>query len=160
PLGERGGVVGLDEPLAPLRFALHAVADPHLVLAALEPGRYQLNAGRQRAGRQVLVLAPAQPRPEEHAQGRRDELIDAEPGAPRDPAPIVRHRADAAPPAVVAAQREDVAPAQLADDVRQARKVAVDVAGRVNAERVAPVADAHADGGAGPEGWRPQHRTV
>src|SRR5207253_10907123 len=100
--------VGLDELLLARRLALDAVADPRLVVGAPQPRGRRLHAGRQRAGRQVLAVAAAEPGAEEHAQLRSDELIDAEAAGPRRPAAILRHRGDAGPPPVMEIGRAHV----------------------------------------------------
>src|SRR5439155_25973939 len=122
------------------------VADADEILRPPEPVRRMLHAARPRVRRERLALAPAQARAEEHAGVLGHELIEAEPSAPRDIAPPLGHRADARPPAVMAAQREDVAVSELSDEIRKARHVAIDIVWRVHAERVAPVALADAKG--------------
>src|SRR5713101_733684 len=159
-VGKRDIVVDLGGVLAARCLVLERVADADDIFGPSQPVRRMLHAPRPRVRGQRLALAAAQPRAEEHAGVLGHELIEAEPRAPRDIVPPLGHRAHARPPAVMAAQRKDVAMSELSDDIREARHVAVDIVRRVDAERVAPITLADANRRARAVRRLPEHRVA
>ena len=122
--------VRFDELLGPGRLALVGVADAQAVLRTLPPARRELRPARAGAGGHRFIPAPAESAAGEHADGRRDRLIDADAGAPRPASAVVIHAAGPHPPLPAPGRRQDVTAPHLGDQYRASRHIAAEFVGR------------------------------